>query len=205
MNTPHPPFTCTFSPNIPELLYQLNCTLALTTYQAHKVVLLSAVNTENLVQLPRNFEKAMGMAVEGERIAIASKNEVTILANSPSTAIAFPPSPNKYDSLYLPRATYYTGALDLHDMAWGKEGLYAINTRFSCISLIDDHVSFRPIWQPYFISELVPEDRCHLNGMAMKDGKPEFVSALGKANVKEGWRENKLNGGVLMHVPSGEI
>jgi len=205
MQKPHPPFTCTYSPNIPELLWQLNCTLAISTYQAGKVVLISPRNEEELVQLPRNFPKPMGLAVDGNRMAIATLNEVVVLANEPSLARGYPDQPNTYDSLYLPRAVYYSGEVDLHDMDWGKKGLWGVNTRFSCLSLIDDRYSFNPQWQPPFISSLAAEDRCHLNGMALVNGEPEFVTALGKTDSAEGWRKNKQNGGIIMHVPTGEI
>ena len=105
----------------------------------------------------------------------------------------------------MPRAVYFTGEVDIHDIAWGHEGLWAVNTRFSCLSLINDNYSFEPKWQPKFISDLVPEDRCHLNGMAMKDGQPEYVTALGSTDTGFGWRANKKAGGVLIHVPTGEV
>jgi hypothetical protein len=35
------PFSCTYSPQIPELLQKLNCSLAITTYQAGKVIFIS--------------------------------------------------------------------------------------------------------------------------------------------------------------------
>ncbi|MEM6829329.1 MAG: DUF4915 domain-containing protein, partial [Bacteroidota bacterium] len=50
-----------------------------------------------------------------------------------------------------------------------------------------------------------PGDRCHLNGMTMKNGKPKYVTALGKSDVPGGWRENKLKGGILMDVDTNEI
>jgi uncharacterized protein (TIGR03032 family) len=90
-------------------------------------------------------------------------------------------------------------------MDWGNEGLIAINTLFSCISKIDDEYSFTPIWQPHFINKLTPDDRCHLNGMAMDNGAPVYVTALGQTDSSEGWRANKSSGGVLLHVPSNEI
>ena len=62
-NNPPEPFSCTYSPNLPELLLQLKCTIAISTYQAGKVVFISAVDENNLVQLPRNFSKAMGLAI----------------------------------------------------------------------------------------------------------------------------------------------
>jgi len=205
MPQPLPPFSCTYSPNIPELLGQLNCTLALSTYQAGKVILLSATGAEDLVQLPRNFQKPMGLAVSGDKLAIATKEEVVVLVNSPSLAAAYPDQPQTYDGLYVPRATYFCGEIDLHDMDWGNDGLWAVNTRFSCLALIDDSYSFKPQWQPTFITKLTPHDHCHLNGMAMADGKPLYVSALGITDTAEGWRENKAAGGVLIDVSSDEI
>jgi hypothetical protein len=41
MISPAPPFTCTYSPNVAELLIQLNCSLAITTFQAGKLIFLS--------------------------------------------------------------------------------------------------------------------------------------------------------------------
>ncbi len=206
MTEPIPaPFTCQYSPNIPEILYSLNCTIAISTYQAGKVVFISAPNKDDLVQLPRNFPKAMGIAIKNNKMAIAVKEEVIELANSKQLAQTYPPKPGVYDGLYLPRVTYYTGQLDLHDLEWGNDGLWAVNTRFSCLSLIDNDYSFKPTWKPHFISSLTPDDKCHLNGMAFVKGKPKYVTALGQTDTHEGWRENKLHGGVLMDVENNEI
>ena len=199
------PFSCTYTPQIPALLWQLNCTLAISTYQAGKVILISASSPEMLVQLPRNFEKAMGLAISGNRMAVASKEEVIVLSNAPYLASGYPLQPNTYDALFVPRATYFCGEIDLHDMAWGKRGLWAVNTRFSCLSLINDLFSFEPVWKPPFISDLTPDDRCHLNGLAMVEEEPCFVSALGQTNHGKGWREGVINGGILIHVGTGEI
>lgn len=200
-----PPFSCTYTPNIPELLNDLNISLALSTYQAGKVIFLSATDREKMIQLPRNFEKAMGVAIHGNKMAIASKDELTILANAPLLAGAYPQKPNTYDSLFLPRLTYYTGQLALHDTAWTKQGLLSVNTNFSCLSSFNEEYSFNPVWKPPFITELHPEDRCHLNGMAILNGEIKYVSALGNSNTPGGWRENKMHGGLLMEVPSGKI
>jgi uncharacterized protein (TIGR03032 family) len=202
---PVPPFTCTYTPNIPELIWDLECTIAITTYQAGKLIFMSATSPTDFVQLPRTFNKPMGIAVEGNKLAVASKSEVSVFADSPAHAPAYPEMPNTYDHLYVPRATYFSGDIDTHDLIWGKPGLMAVNTRFSCLSTIDDDYSFKPLWKPSFISELVPEDRCHLNGLTLQDGMPKYVSALGDTNVMGGWRERKKDGGIIMDVPTGEI
>lgn len=205
MKQPVPPFACTYSPNIPELLWDLECTLAITTYQAGKLVFLSATSPNDLVQLPRTFNKPMGVAIAGNKLAVASKDEVTVFADSPEHAPTYPDSPNTYDHLYIPRSIYFSGDIDTHDLIWGKLGLMAVNTRFSCLSLIDDDFNFKPFWKPPFISDLLPEDRCHLNGLVLQDEVPKYVSALGDTNTPQGWRERKKDGGILMDVPSGEI
>jgi len=200
-----PPFSCTMSPNMPELLWELGGTLALTTYQAGKVIFISALNKDEIIQLPRQYDKAMGLAVKGDKLAVATKNEVQVLASSRALAVNYGDKPGMYDALYLPRATYYSGEIDLHDMGWGTEGLWAVNTRFSCLSIIDDNFSFRNKWTPSFITDQTPDDRCHLNGMAMLNGKPKYVTALGTTNAPKAWRENIQQGGVLIDVDTKEI
>ena len=202
------PFSCQYTPQIPELLLRLNCTLAISTYQAGKLILLSPKDENSLVQLPRHFEKAMGIAEdkENDKLAIALKNEVIIFRNSTELARHYPRSPQKYDALYMPRVTYHTGPLDIHDLSFGKEGkLFAVNTLFSCLITIDDNYNFTPYWTPPFIDKLVSEDRCHLNGMAMKDGLPKYATAFNQGNSHQSWRENVTKTGVVFDVDTNEV
>jgi len=199
------PFSCGYTPSFPTLLAQLKATLLISTYQAGKVVLLSATEDNRLIQLPRTFEKPMGIALHKNKMGIATKNEVIVLGNVPSLATTYPKKPNTYDGFFVPRATYYTGQVDIHDLDWGTDGLWAVNTSFSCLVLIDDNYSFVPKWKPHFITKLASEDRCHLNGMAMEAGKPTYVTALGKGDTPKSWRTDITKNGILMHVPSNEI
>ena len=201
------PFSCSYTPNVPELLKGLNCTIALSTYQAGKLVFLSAKNDESLIQLPRTFNKPMGIALDHakDKLALASKDEVILFKNSKELAWHYPKSPQKYDSLYLPRVTYKTGYLDLHDLEFGHDKLYAVNTLFSCISLIDEEFNFTPYWQPKFITDMVSEDRCHLNGMVMENGKPKYVSCFNQGNTMQSWRQNVTKGGVIIDLDSNEV
>lgn len=204
-NQPPAPFSCQYSPNLPELISQLNSTIAITTYQAGKVIFISALDENNLVQLPRTFNKAMGLALHGNKLAVATKAELIVLKNEPRLAPTYPKSPNKYDALFMPRASYYTGQVDIHDIDYGVEGLWGVNTSFSCLCLIDEEYSFTPKWKPNFITNLAAEDRCHLNGLAMQNGKPKYVSALGTGNTPQSWRENIVGGGIIMDVDTNEI
>lgn len=198
------PFSCSFTREVPDILAQLECSLALTTYQAGKVILVSPVG-ESLVQLIRNFKRPMGLTVQGSRMAVATHHEVVVLQNAPALASTYPNKPNHYDALYVPQTTYTTGTVDIHDMAWSGNTLWAVNTVFSCLCHIDTTYSFRPVWKPSFVSEIAPGDRCHLNGLAMENGAPKYVTAVAATDAPRAWTDKRMGGGVLIDVPSGEI
>jgi uncharacterized protein (TIGR03032 family) len=202
------PFSCKYTPQIPQLLQQLNCSIAISTYQAGKVVFISAKDENSLVQLPRNFEKAMGIAedTQKDKIAIACKDEVIVFRNSTDLARFYPKAANKYDALYLPRNTFHTGAIDIHDLNFGNNGeLYAVNTLFSSIVKIDDDYNFTPFWKPHFIDKIASEDRCHLNGMAMQNGRPKYATAFGNGNTYQSWRDNVTESGIVIDVENNTI
>jgi len=156
--------------------------------------------------LMRQFTKPMGLAVGPGKLALATKDEITVLANAPLLAPdLLPDQRGKYDALYLPRATYHTGDVNAHDVAFADDGLWFVNSRFSCLSGLSKDFSFVPRWKPSFITDIVPEDRCHLNGLAVVDGKPKYVTALGETDTVGGWRGNKATGGVLIDVESGDV
>ena len=198
-------FRSIHTPDLPPLLAELGITLALTTYQAGKVIFVSS-DGEGLQHLPRTFDTPMGMAVDGNRMALALKDRIVLLSNDSRLASSYPSKPNYYDSLWIPRSVHYCGEPNAHDLAFGEDGLVGVNTLFSCLFRLDEQHSFVPIWEPPFVSALVSEDRCHLNGMALVPGEGEraVASALGTSNECEGWRDNKLEGGVLLSVPEGE-
>ncbi len=204
MKHEYAPFSFSFTEDVPDLLAQLNCSLVLSTYQAGKLIVLSPQG-EAMVQLTRNFKKPMGLAVDGERLAVATQFEIVVLGQAKKLADGYPKKPKHYDTLYVPRGTFFTGQIDVHDMAWAGDTLWGVNTRFSCLCTFDMHHSFRPAWTPYFISDLQPEDRCHLNGMVLEDGTPRYVTALGRTDHRKGWREHRQTGGIVMDVLSNEI
>lgn len=111
-----------------------------------------------------------------------------------------------YDRLYVPQLGYTTGDLDIHDIALDGDGqINFINTLFSCLATVSETHSFIPLWQPKFISKLAAEDRCHLNGLAMDNGKPKYVTAVSQTDVNDGWRDHRESGGVVIDVESNEI
>lgn len=200
-----PPFTCTYTQGFPKLLHALKSSLAISTYQAGKLIFISPKNETDLIQFPRTFRRAMGIAFDDNRLAVASANDVALYQNVPGAASNYPKKPQTYDALYMPRAIYYTGELDIHDIQLTGRGIMAVNTRFSCVSVIDENFSFTCVWQPSFIKELQPDDCCHLNGMAIINDKLKYLTALGQSSEAKGWRPTKANGGVLIDGESNTL
>ena len=204
-------FRYAHSPTLPKLLWQLGCTLVFSTYQAGKVIFIRATSPDKIEQHALDFPRPMGLAVSDQRIAVATREEVVVLTN---TSVDESTESRHVDpgilvgaaeGTYVPEKTYFSGEIDTHDLAWGKDGLWAINTRLSSMSLADNDSSFEAQWRPPFVSDIAPEDRCHLNSVAMVEGQPEYVTAFGEVDTSEGWRENKVSGGIVMDVSSGEI
>lgn len=200
------PFSCTYSPHIPELLQKLNCSLAITTYQAGKVIFISPKDRDHLIQLPRQFSKPMGMALDGNKMALATMNEVVVLTNNAELARTYPKQPGVYDGLFLPRQIYYTGESDIHDLHWTSKGLLGVNTRFSCLAYLNGEHTFTPVWVPNFITSITGEDRCHLNGLAVdENNEPRYVTVLGRTDTQQGWRQTKATGGCVIDIKTNEV
>ena len=201
---PQPNLNSVFTNSLPGILKQLGISLAVSTYQAGKVILVrregDKINTHF-----RNFNRPMGIAVKPDRMSIGCFRTVESYQNAPELIARFE-EPGAHDACYVPRTTLETGGIDIHEMAWGRRNtLWGVNTRFSCLCNFDFENSFVPRWRPGFISVLAGEDRCHLNGMAMVNGTPGFVTALGETDTAGGWRRNKRDGGLLMDVRQNKI
>ena len=199
------PFQANYTPNLPEILTKMDCSIAISTYQAGKIVFLSAASEERLVQLPRQFRRPMALELKGNRLAISTLDSVITFVNDSRLASNYPNQKDTYDSIFAPRVTYYTGRLDIHGIHWINESIWFVNTSFSCISQISDYYSFEPVWKPPFITDLTPMDKCHLNSIAFNDEGPLYASCLGKGDEKESWRDTLPKGGVLLHIPTNEI
>ena len=188
------------------VLHQLGAALLVSTYQANKLLVVRAQGA-GLSTLVRTFDKPMGLAVDSRRLALGTRNALWQLRNAPDIAPRVEPA-GMHDACFLPRSSHVTGDIGVHEIAWGgsqRNELWIVNTRFSCLCTLDPEYSFVPRWRPPFISALAAEDRCHLNGVAMADGHPKYVTALGESDAAGGWRENKPRGGCIVDVASGEI
>jgi uncharacterized protein (TIGR03032 family) len=193
------------TPSFVALLEQLGCSLVITNYQSSTVMTFSSLGDGRPVQMYAPFAAAMGLALEGDRLAVATQTEVFVLSNVRKLAPSFPKYPNLFDGYFIPRARYAVGECALHDMAFAGLDILAVNTAYSCICRLDGFHSFVPVWHPPFITEIRPGDRCHLNGMALEGNEIRYATALGTTDEPRGWIADKLSGGVLLEVPSGKV
>lgn len=201
---PNTTIQCATMPEFNDWLATNGGSIAITTYQAGKLMFIGW-NGKQVTLHARSFERAMGLDIDEDTLVLATKNNVHWFENTNVLATNLPDQPNRYDALYLPRVTYYTGNLFVHDISVTAEDVFIVNTRFSCVATLSHQYSFIPYWRPKFISENTPDDCCHLNGLAMKNGKPHTVTALGVSDVKRGWKPHKATGGVVIDIPTGEI
>lgn len=198
------PFTSSHTSNFPALLRELQISLLVSTYQAGKLIVVRA-DGDVLNTHFRNFHSPMGLAYEPAtgRLAVGTRHEVWYFFNQPAVAPKVEPK-DRHDAAFLPRTCHFSGDIRIHEIAWVAGELWAVNTRFSCLCTFDEIHSFVPRWRPPFITKLAPEDRCHLNGMAIIDERVKYVSCLGRTDVAGAWRENKRDGGCLLDIDTGE-
>jgi uncharacterized protein (TIGR03032 family) len=183
-------------------LAEQQISLGFSTYQSGKVLLIGHNDNAQMSIFERTFERPMGLWSDGQTLLASSAYQLHRFTNTLGPA----EDADGYDRLFVPQVSYVTGDIDIHDIAMGEDNRpIFVNSLFSCLATVSETASFKVLWQPRFITELQPEDRCHLNGLAMKDGKPGYVTAIAKTNVGDGWRDHRSNGGIVIDVESGEI
>ncbi len=176
--------------------------LAFTTYQAGKLFLIGLNPDGGLSVFERTFDHCMGLGAGQGQFWMSSLYQLWRFEN-----FLEPGSQHDgYDALFVPVAGHTTGEIDIHDIHAGKDGQPVfVATRFNCLATLAGRGSFRTLWRPPFIDRIVAEDRCHMNGMAVEDGQPAYVTCVSQSNIAEGWREHRRDGGVVLDVASGEV
>jgi uncharacterized protein (TIGR03032 family) len=187
----------------PTWLTQEKISLACTTYQTSRLMLIGAnKETQTISGYWRIFNRAMGLYCTPERLFLSTKYQLWRLDNSLAPGQLY----QGYDKLYIPRIGYTTGDLDIHDVAVDRDGqVIFISTLLNSLATLSDTRSCKPLWKPPFISQTINEDRCHLNGLAMVEGKAKYVTASSQSDVVDGWRDRRKNGGIIIDIETNEI
>ncbi len=187
-----------------QWLLEQRVSVLFSTYQTGSLVALGVDDNGHLAVESANLEYCMGLwAAPAERsLWVAARDYVwrytDILPAGQRWA--------QHDAIFAPQASWVTGDLDTHDLVRERDGrMVFANTRYNCLATTSEAHHFSPLWQPSFTSGLEVGDRCHLNGIAVKDGEVTHVSVLARTDTPQGWRDAKADGGALIDTASGEV
>jgi len=188
---------------LPRILDRLGLSLLATAPASGKLICVRRegvrVNT-HFRDLPR--PRAVAATTGG--LAVATPAEVwryREASESPSGA----DETSLVDTRFVPLGRHFTGAAGIAELAFAAGELWAVCSRFSCLATLDGEHSFVPRWTPGFISEVAGDDRCHVSGLALRDDRPAFATALGSGDEPGEWRKGRMDGGCVVDVESGEI
>lgn len=185
------------------LLAKLNISVAFTSYQSGLLYMLGR-NNQGAHLHQTGIPKPMGLSYDTNGI-------LTLSSGFQIMSFQNPLAPHErvnslFDACFVPRSVHVTGQLDAHDVGVTSDGnIVFVNTQFNCLATPDPRHSFKMVWQPSFIKDLVKEDRCHLNGLAMDNGTPVFVTAVSKSNTIDGWRDRRSDGGIVIDVQKNKV
>lgn len=190
------------SRNFGSWLNAVNASIAFTTYQVGKVFMVGSKDDGKVKIVERTFPRCMGLAMSGNSVWMSSIYQIWRFENSLLPGQTY----KGFDRIFIPQMAYTTGDLDVHDIVVDTNGKpIFVNTLFNCLSTVSETKSFKPLWKPDFISRLVPEDRCHLNGLAAENGIPAYVTLVGKSDVLNGWRDHRDVGGMVIDIRTNEV
>jgi uncharacterized protein (TIGR03032 family) len=196
-----PAFSLSFSRQFESWFQRFNASIVFSTYQAGKVFMVG-LGDQGISIAERTFARCMGLSARADRFYLASQYQLWRFNNVLDPDEAY----QGYDKLFIPHLGWTTGDVDAHDIGMDANGEPVfVNTLFSCLAKPSAAANFDVVWKPPFISRLAPEDRCHLNGLAMYQGEPAWVSMISKSDVAEGWRDHRQNGGLVMDVRSNDV
>ena len=190
------------SRGLPGWLLRNRVSLAFTSYQTGRLYLVGIDDKKRISFHERYLARAMGLWVDPQRLVVSTLFQVWRFENViPQDCKE--PGPDRH---YVPRVAHTTGDLDIHDISVMSDGrIVFVNTLFSCLATLSPTHAFRVYWKPPFISKLAAEDRCHLNGVAMKNEMPAYVTATSRSDIVNGWRNRRSEGGCVIDVANNAV
>lgn len=186
-----------------SLLQQAGISL-IATLRPSAIACFGAVDNRLTVSCTPTAQQ-LGIATDGSRLAIGARREISVFTPSTRLAQHLPGREGHYDVIYVPVTVFRTGECMAHDMVLDGPSVVFTNTQFSCLSRADVFSSFMPLWQPPFISRLMPEDRCHLNSFAMDGKRVRYATAFAPSDSAGGYRKMAHDSGVIIDVEANAI
>lgn len=200
---PVPVSDISVSRGLADWLVANDTSLAFSSYQTGQLFLVGVLPNGGISLNQQNFTRAMGVTAHGGRLYVGSLFQIWRLENMLRPGEL---GNGSFDAVYVPRNAQTTGDVDVHELGIDREGrVIFVNTKYSCLATLDLTHSFKPLWKPPFISKLAAEDRCHLNGLAMVDGRAKYVTAVSRTDLLTGWRARRDQGGVVIDVETDRI
>ena len=186
-----------------EWLARTGVSLAFTSYQSGQLFLIGRLPGDRISVNQQNHSRAMGIAATPQRLYLGTLHQIVRLENVLRPGEL---ANQDFDRLFVPRNIHVTGDIDVHELGIDRTGrVIFVSSKYSCLATTSSTHGFRPVWKPDFISRLAAEDRCHLNGLAMQEGMPAYVTACSRSDMLDGWRGRRGDGGVLIEVASGRV
>jgi uncharacterized protein (TIGR03032 family) len=151
------------------------------------------------------MSRPMGLATDGSRLAVATRREIVMFAPSVRLAPHVPGRPDHYDMVFVPASSFRTGECMVHDIVLDGTSVVFSNTQFSCLSRADGFSNFQVLWQPPFITRLLPQDRCHLNSFATDGRRIRYATAFAASDAQSGYRSMPIDSGVIIDVEANAV
>jgi uncharacterized protein (TIGR03032 family) len=191
------------SPGFVSWMIRYRVSLACTASNLGHLLLIGSRSNGTLGFSRAQFSGARRIAAFSHRIYLADRTSIWRLENTLRSREIVA---NQYDRLFVPRNAQITNDIGAHELVVEPSGrIIVVATKYSCLATLSATHAFKPLWKPAFVSKLAPEDRCHLNGVGMADGRPRYVTACSTADIVDGWRDHRANGGVLIDLATDRV
>lgn len=219
--TAAPPFTLGMTPKVGQFLYAENISVIVSSYKSNQVFAFGAQDNGNLACFPSQFDRPMALALSPRQecleIWVGCQSHLVRCCAAPSVYNEATDQESggggNFTATLVPRQLHATGAHDVHGIYpfIPNSPLY-ISTLFSALCQLDTtkpEENAHVLWKPSFVSELRAEDRCHVNGVCWvrcADGmQAHYATCLSEADAFDGWRNHRIQGGVVVDMRTNEI
>lgn len=179
--------------SLPEWNALIKASLVVSTYWGNDVLTITNGNAEKIAS-----DRPKGIYYQKPYLKIATWGNLWTFREYTQPHITRQVDPD-CDAIFVPKRFEETGNIGSREIA----GNFIASSKLSCVVQLDDAFTVSPVWKPHWITDVVAEDRCHVNGIALdENGNLKYVTALGTGNKKESWRIEPVKGCVI-DVKSG--
>ena len=193
------------SKNINNFFLDNNLSFLVSSHENGQVIALGVENNDFSYHSYR-CAKPMGIAVTPDRLLVVADDSIKYFVLSQYRDCDSHDIQKKLGLHFIASHSRYLGKIDCHEIAIVGDLIIFANTKFNCLSKVDDRFHFVPIWKPDFIDKIIYQDRCHLNGFTYDSvsNLGFFVTSHGQKNTFKSWNDeiNPLQG-CLLHSEFG--